>query len=98
MNKVEIGLAILLIVSILFSRNENRSYFGMFAGVLFVLFLQTIWLLPVLDARAVQLLNGNPPLPSNLHITYIFTDAVKVILLMALGIASLKSNVAALTD
>jgi hypothetical protein len=89
LNKLEIVLALLFLLSLVTTRPTPRSSFVMPALVFLILFLQTAWLLPALDARAESLLSGNPPPHSNLHIIYIVTDAVKIVLLLAVGILGL---------
>ncbi|MFN3343502.1 MAG: hypothetical protein ACK40M_12445 [Flavobacteriales bacterium] len=51
-----------------------------------ILLYQTFYLLPELDKRAIQLLNGTDPGPSSLHFIYIILDAIKVFLLISTGI------------
>lgn len=89
LNKVEIALAVLLLVSFLYTRSRRDLSFALAAIVFAILLLQTVWLLPVLDLRASALLQGEPPPPSHLHIVYIAADAIKVVLLLTLGFRGL---------
>lgn len=90
LNKIEIALAFLLLISLFVVKPKNKSVICVFGAIAAILLLQSIWLLPVLDARAVELLAGNPPPPSNLHLVYIVADASKLILLFVLGASLTK--------
>ena len=57
---------------------------------LLILLLETVWLLPVLDARAELVITGAEPPFSRMHLIYIAFDAIKVIALMTLGIATVR--------
>jgi len=59
-------------------------------AILLILLLETVWLLPVLDARAELVIAGTEAPFSNMHVFYIVFDAVKLITLLALGIATLR--------
>jgi len=86
LNTVEIALGLLLLLSLIVTRERDRLAM-ILPGIIFtILMLQTVWLLPALDARAEALLSGNPPPPSHLHIVYIVMDAAKIMLLLAVGI------------
>jgi len=56
------------------------------------LILETLWLLPVLDERATAVINGTAAPFSKLHFIYIVFDAIKFILLFALGMSIAKNN------
>ena len=92
LNKIEIVLAILMIFSYVKAKPKNRFPLVSFAVVAFLLFLETVWLLPVLDARAVRIVGGETVPDSNLHLIYIAFDAVKFILLFALGVSAVKNH------
>ena len=51
--------------------------------------LETFWLLPVLDERAEIVIQGGEAPPSRLHQIYIALDLAELILLLALGFATL---------
>lgn len=92
LNKIEIVLGLLMILSFVVARPEAKLWIYLFGIIAFLLVLETFWLLPVLDERAVQIINGNAPLFSNTHIIYIVFDAIKFILLFALGTVLTKQN------
>lgn len=92
LNKVEIGLAVLLLISFFFVKPPKKVSFFSFAIILLLLILQTLWLLPVLDAKAVMVIAGTASPYSNTHIYYIAFEIVKFILLFILGISIAKNH------
>lgn len=52
----------------------------------FMLLMQSIWLLPALDVRATALIAGKEIPDSNLHYFYVGFEIIKVIALFLLGI------------
>jgi hypothetical protein len=92
LNKIEIVLALVLIVSVFMQRPKGKSWIYFLGIAACLLLLETIWLLPLLDARAIQVLSGNAPPFSNSHIIYIVFDAIKFISLFALGTILIKQN------
>ncbi len=85
LNKFELVFGVLVI----FGLYVNQASFRIWLPVLllsFVLMLQTTWLLPALDTRALQIIAGKVPGPSNLHFVYVTLEIFKVGLL--LGTAS----------
>lgn len=91
LNKIEIALTVLMIFSFVKIRPKNRFPLVLFAIVAFLLLLETVWLLPVLDARALLVISGEVPPHSNLHLIYIAFDVVKFVLLFALGASTAKN-------
>lgn len=92
LNKIEIVLALLLIISVFRQRPKEKSWLYFLGIAVALLLFETVWLLPVLDERAVQVINGNAPPFSNTHIIYILFDAVKFISLFILGTILTKQN------
>lgn len=92
LNKIEIVLAVLLIISVFMRRPKGKSWLYFFGIAVGLLVLETIWLLPVLDVRAVQVISGNAPPFSNAHIIYIVFDAIKFLCLFILGTILTKQN------
>jgi len=92
LNKIEIVLAVLMLISLLRSRPKGRFPVIAYAIVAGLLFLETVWLLPVLDARATAVINGTAAPYSNMHLFYIAFDAIKFLLLFALGVNLTKQN------
>ncbi len=92
LNKIEIVLALLMLVSLFANRPKNKFPVYAFGAILLLLILETFWLLPVLDARAEIIIGGNVPPESILHFVYIAFDAAKFLLLFALGVSLIKRN------
>lgn len=90
LNKIEIVLALLLLISVFLQKPKGKSwlyFLGIAAGLLF---LETVWLLPVLDERAMHVISGNAPPFSNAHVVYIVFDAIKFVCLFVLGVILTK--------
>jgi hypothetical protein len=92
LNKIEIVLAILMLASFIKVKPKNKLQLYSFAVIALLLILETVWLLPVLDARATEVINGTAPPFSNGHLIYIAFDAIKFVLLFVLGASIVKSN------
>ena len=92
LNKVEIGLGIALLISIVFAKPEKKLIIILFCIIVTILVLQTFWLFPLLDERTFNAIKGIAQPDSYLHIYYIIFDASKLILLMTLGIITTKEN------
>ena len=90
LNKLEILLAILFLISLIVRPPKNRAMVVMPAILFFILALQTLWLLPALDLRAERLLAGEPLPASNFHIVYIVGEVLKIVLLLAIGVLGLQ--------
>ncbi len=91
LNKIEIVLALALMISFFRSKPDSKTPFYLFTVIGLLLFLETIWLLPVLDERAVSVIKGTAAPYSNTHVIYIVFDAIKLILLAVLGVISSKN-------
>jgi hypothetical protein len=80
LNKAEWVFAFAIIISALLYKQDLFSFNGItFFIPLFLLVMQTLWLLPALDARAQMHINGESLEPSKLHIYYVTAEVVKVI-------------------
>ena len=93
LNKIEIALCLLLALSFYFARPKGKLPPGAFAALALILVVQTFVLFPLLDARALEVLNGTAAPGSKLHIVYIVTDSLKVILLFVLGFALARNSI-----
>jgi hypothetical protein len=86
LNKIEIVLCLLLALSFFMARPVRGKFaLGALAVVALVLIIQTFVLFPMLDARARAVIDGTAPPFSPLHIVYIATDSIKILLLFILG-------------
>ena len=94
LNKIEIALALMFILSLIGAGNVGKRALWVFGSIAVILLLETVWLLPVLDARAQQVIDGTAEPFSNTHLIYIFCDALKLVLLIALGVIVSKRHLA----
>ncbi len=85
LNKVEIGLCVLMAVTLIFAKPKAKIPLIVFGIIALILILQTFWLFPLLDERTMLVIKGEAPPYSNLHIVYIVFDSIKILLLLALG-------------
>ena len=93
LNKIEIVLAIVFLLSLIGGRTAGRAAIMVFAVIGAILLAETVWLLPVLDVRAEQVIAGTAEPFSNLHLVYIAFDGVKFILLFVLGTLTFMRHV-----
>jgi len=92
LNKVEWVLALAVLANLISAKGGIFSLRNTYYFVpLFLLALQTAWLLPALDARAELLIHGNEPGPSNLHFYYVGIEIIKVVCLLIFGIKLFKT-------
>lgn len=87
LNKVEIVLCALMLISFFFNKPKSKLAMTFFAVILAVLILQTFWLFPLLDERAMKIVQGNTVPHTSAHFIYVVFDSIKVLLLPALGIS-----------
>jgi len=91
LNKIEWIFAILIFANLLWSQKwllETNQY--VLIVPLAVLILQTLWLLPALDARAELHIQGTEVPHSYLHFYYVIAEIIKVTTLSYFGIKILK--------
>lgn len=88
LNKVEWAFVIAIAISILLNRKpfSIKKHITFFIPAI-VLIAQTIWLLPVLDARAELHIQAKTVSPSNLHLYYIAVEFVKIVCLIIYGLS-----------
>lgn len=93
LNKVEWIFAIAIIINIIFSGSELWKRKNLlFIVPLIILFTQTLWLLPALDARAELYIQRQTVPPSNLHFYYIGMEIIKTISLITFGLTLFKTQ------
>lgn len=90
LNKMEIVSALLLIFAFWRVRSNTKIETGLLGAVALILLVETVWLLPVLDARAQMVIAGNEPPFSNMHLVYIVLDGLKLLCLLTLGLVTTK--------
>ncbi len=86
LNKIEWILAAGILANLLLERSALFTWTNLlFALTVLLLLIQTCWLLPALDARATDTIQGIPVKDSNLHFYYIAMETLKIIFLMLFG-------------
>lgn len=90
LNKMEIVCGLLLLASAIRCRPSPPFQNILLGLALMILVLQTVWLLPLLDARAEQIINGTVPPQSSLHLIYIVLEGLKALILLCLGIVTTR--------
>lgn len=89
LNAVELAIACVLVV--VFVRQAADWPLALLGIVFTILLVQTFWLRPALDDRALRLIANEDIPSSSLHLWYIALEGVKLIALPILG-ASLASR------
>jgi hypothetical protein len=89
LNKIEWVIAIFLIL-IFFAVKPQRKIWQWYVLPVLLLAFQSYYLLPILDARANEILAGNIPAPTYHHIAYIVTEIFKLASLLVSGVVYLK--------
>lgn len=87
LNKVELIFGLTILINIFWNTSEVLKWNNLFFALpLILLFIQTFWLLPALDARAELHIQSQLVPSSNLHFYYIAMELVKVVGLTIFGI------------
>ncbi|KOF02148.1 hypothetical protein OB69_14095 [Roseivirga seohaensis subsp. aquiponti] len=93
LNKVEWVFAIAIGIQLVIHKAPLLSTKTVaFLLPLLLLFIQTLWLLPALDARAEMYIEDIIPPASNLHFYYAGAEVIKVICLLIYGITQFKKT------
>jgi hypothetical protein len=92
-NDIEWVMLALTVVVVVFSGPHALPAIAT-AFLALILCVQTVWLLPVLDARVTMIVAGGAPPPSSYHLYYIAADVLKagVLLVMVWSQASQLSR------
>ncbi len=88
LNKVEITCATFILLGLLFSKPTKAEIFASisFFTPLFIVLIQTLWLLPALNHRASLIIQEIDVSKSNLHVWYVLLEIVKIVSLFIYGI------------
>lgn len=78
-------LMVILLAGSLALGSLTRPRLILATGLLFIVALQSLWLLPVLDARIEAIVASNPTAPTYHHMLYAVTEVAKAVLLGVLG-------------
>ncbi|TYA84331.1 hypothetical protein FUA24_06705 [Seonamhaeicola marinus] len=82
LNKVEIFLALVIITAFILSKQSIIKKRNIsFLLIIIILIIQSIYLLPQLDYRAEQIIDGFKLAKSYLHLYYVAFEAIKLLLL-----------------
>lgn len=92
LNKVELVLATAILVNLFKIQGLALSKNIPYLIPLAILIIQTFWILPVLDARAELIIQGQEVAASYFHIAYIAMEIIKVAVLIVLGIKLLNPD------
>ncbi len=85
-------LGLILVFMMLSRENYTKSDFSIIIVLIILLSVQQFWMLPVLEMR-VDLLTSGKSLPSSpMHDYFIYTEAVKAILMIAAIILQFKKQ------
>jgi hypothetical protein len=84
LNVAELALAVVSLALAAYARPERTIWLGLGLAALIVV-LQSLWLLPVLDARAGLIIQGKTPEPAPWHALYIGAEVVKLLALLVVG-------------
>lgn len=91
LNKVEWVLALVVCISTtLYSRPFMIFPSFVLLGIVVILAVQSIWLLPLLDHRAEQYIQGQPVTPSRSHLWFVGAEIVKVTGLFIAAVSHFK--------
>jgi len=83
LSKIEMAFSVVIAASLLFCHEELGFDFAVImCFVVLLVLIDTIWLLPVLNARVDLVFNGNPKPPSFHHFLYVILECTKVLLLV----------------
>jgi hypothetical protein len=93
LNKVEWILALVILVNLFLTQQKliSLQQFLFFAPFI-LLIIQTVWLLPALDARAELHIQNQEVPPSTLHFYYVGVEIIKVASLGFNGILQFNKN------
>jgi hypothetical protein len=84
LNVAEIALAAVTLALAAYARVERTIWYAL-AIAAGVVILQALWLLPVLDARAEMIIQGETPPSAPWHTLYITIEVVKLLALLIVG-------------
>jgi hypothetical protein len=91
LNKMEWIFVILIICNLFIGKGQILSgNMLLYFTTVSLLIVQTVWMLPALDARAEMYIQGQNVSPSNLHFYYVGMEFTKVVCLSIFGITLFK--------
>ena len=96
-NKVEIVLGTILMLIVFLGKSPWLLKLPCFLVVI-LLILETFWLLPVLDRRALIIIAGQSPEGPSPHTWYVVFEGVKLISLITIGSLGIRAILANSSD
>jgi len=84
LNRVEILIALCLIVALYIVKASRKTWL-LYSLPLFILLIQSLWLLPVLNLRIDNIVIGIAVPPSKHHVIFIILEAIKLISILMTG-------------
>ncbi len=91
LNRLEIGLALVAVLMLWRGTRSALVRSGTAAVVAWVS-AKALWALPLLDERAQAVIDGGSAPPSAIHQIYVVADLIELIVLLALGFATLYAH------
>ena len=88
LNKAELIALVLLLIAVR-SSGQGRKFLVECGLLALIMIAQSVWLLPELSARALQMVAGADPGPSFVHAAYASLELLKLALLLVLGFRAL---------
>ncbi|MGB5346025.1 MAG: hypothetical protein WBN23_07670 [Woeseia sp.] len=89
LNKVELAALVLTLVLVRAS-GLARQLWAPCAALVLILLLQSVWLLPELSQRSLDIVRGVTPGASPAHLLYGAAELAKLLLLLIIGFRSLR--------
>lgn len=89
LNRIELGLALIISVMLFLTEKEMRRVV-LYAVAVGILFIQTFWFLPILNSRVDLIVAGQDPGPSYYHLAFVAAEVSKLIVLVLGGILYMK--------
>jgi hypothetical protein len=89
LNLVEIGLAVATLTVAALVRPARTVWLGIGIAALIVA-VQSVWLLPLLDARAALIMQGGTPAAAPWHTLYVVAEVLKLLALLVTGWLALR--------
>ena len=90
LNKVEITLALGLIVFACRNKTYTLKHIQILLIPVLILILQTLYLLPLLDERVQLIIQNQIPEQNRIHLIYIVLEVIKLLALIITGIKIIK--------
>ncbi len=91
LNKAEL-IALLILLIIVRVSGRTRDLWMQCSALVLIVLAQSVWLLPQLSERSLQIISGVELPPSMLHGTYSTLELLKLLLLLYLGFRSLRQS------